>query len=613
MVLPRFLAELKHRKVYRAAVVYAAVGWALLEAADVVLPRLGLPDWTVDVVLAVVLLCFPLAIVFAWIFDLSPQGIVRTEPMSSEARHHFSITSIVEFAVICILVATVGYLYLDRLSLQKGIVELESTVKDKTETSQPAVPNPEQYRAIAVLPFADMSEARDQDWFAEGVAEELLLALSQVDELKVTARTSSFAFKATDKTVAEIADVLGVQAVLEGSVRRSGQQIRIAAQLVDASSGYHIWSGSYERRVADIFQLQDEIAKSIVETLKLELGVDKNEALIPVSTRNLEAYNAFIRGRAALDFANPDVLTESIKYFEMAVAADPDYADAWGYLAYARGLIALWQSTGEISLPTIVAYQKALALDPHQSEALAVKGWMKQLLEWDWESAGRLYRQALASRDSPNAMLSYGVFYLPIIDEIPRAINLLRDAERLDPLQAGIKSNLAMLHIWSGNPQAAIEKAKEALVLSPEHYFALMALLEAYILSGNCGLVLEIVDTLPESIRKEPRIFGRLGVCHALRGEEDKAREIYKHVKTTTPYYYANMQAAALAMSLGEVEDVLEILEGEIEKHAWTSVFIRIYFGSNELLRDNPRFLSILERIGLDDKSVSELQEELTR
>jgi len=323
MVLTRFLAELKHRNVYRAAVVYAAVGWALLEAADVVLPRLGLPDWTVNLVLALVLLGFPLAIVFAWIFDISAQGIVRTEPISPEARHRFSFVSIAEFALICLLVVTVGYLYVDRLSLQKRLVEPEIAVQ-KT----PAIPNPDQYRAIAVLPFADMSEAGDQAWFAEGIAEELLQALAGVDGLQVMARTSSFAFKDTDKTIAEIAEILGVQAVLEGSVRRSDERVRITAQLVDAGSGYHIWSGSYERRVADIFQLQDEIAKSIVEILKLELGVDENEALIPVSTSNLEAYNAFIRGRAAFDWANPDVLTDSIRYFEMAVAADPRYADA---------------------------------------------------------------------------------------------------------------------------------------------------------------------------------------------------------------------------------------------------------------------------------------------
>jgi TolB-like protein len=156
----------------------------------------------------------------------------------------------------------------------------ESAVQEEPGAGQPAVPNPEQYRAIAVLPFADMSEAGDQAWFAEGIAEELLIALSQVEELYVMARTSSFAFKDTDKTIAEIADILGVQAVLEGSVRRSGARVRITAQLVDARSGYHLWSGSYEREVTDIFQLQDELARAIVQALRVELGVESVEPLV---------------------------------------------------------------------------------------------------------------------------------------------------------------------------------------------------------------------------------------------------------------------------------------------------------------------------------------------
>jgi TolB-like protein/Flp pilus assembly protein TadD len=608
MVLPRFLTELKRRKVYRVALVYSGVGWVLLEAADVVLPRLGLPDWTVNVVLAVVLLGFPLALVFAWIFDFSPQGIVRSQPISPEAHHRFSFISIAEFLLICVLVVTVGYLYVDRLSLQQRLAEPETAVQE-----EPEVTNPEQYRAVAVLPFADMSEAGDQAWFAEGVAEELLHALAGVEELQVMARTSSFAFKNTDKTIAEIADILGVQAVLEGSVRRSGDRVRVTAQLVDASSGYHIWSGSYERQLSDIFQLQDELARGIVQTLRLELGVDRTEPLIAEQTTRPEAYDAFIRGRAIFDIASPQDLNQSIRFFEVAVKEDHNYAKAWGYLALARSYRVLWQSVNDVSAPTTTAYEQAPALDPNQSEALTAKALMIQLLHRDWETAGILYQRALAAReDSYGAMLAYSVFYLANIDEIPRAIRLLSEAERGDPLQAGYKSNIAMLHIWGGDPQTAVNKAQEALDLNPRHLFALMALIEAYTAKGEYPAALSLARSLPESLQQEPRIRGRVGWVYALQGDKDKAREIYQDIRNTTPSHYAIMAAAVLASSLGEVEEAIDILEHEVENHSWNQVFIRLYFRKSKPVGEHPRYLALLERVGLDDKSVAELKDKLS-
>ena len=608
MVLPKFLAELKHRNIYRAAAVYAAVGWMLLEAADVVLPRLGLPDWTVNFVLAMVLLGFPLALVFAWIFDISPQGITRTEPMPSVSNHRFSVISIAEFVLICALVVAVGYLYVDRLSLQKRIPGPESA-----DSGESAIPNPEQYRAIAVLPFADMSEAGDQAWFAEGIAEELLHALASVEQLHVMARTSSFAFKDTDKTIAEIAEILGVQAVLEGSVRRSGERVRVTAQLIDAISGYQIWSGSYQRELADIFQLQDELARSVVHSLRVELAVDDTQPLIAEQTSRPEAYDAFIRGRAIFDFANPKDLKQSIRFFEVAVEADPDYAKAWGYLALARSYQVLWQSIDEVSKSTRLAYEQALVLDPDQSEALTAKALMTQLLTRDWEAAGILYQRALAAReDTWGAMLAYSVFYLASIDEIQSAIAVLSEAERGDPLQAGYKSNLAMLYIWGGSPEAAIIKAREALKLNPQHIFAAMALVEAYILKGDYPAAIAFAEGLPEALQQEPRIRGRIGWIFAIRGDDDKAREIYRYLRESTPSYYAVMVAAVLASSLGEVEEAIDILEHEVDNHSWNQVFIRLYFRNDEAVSSHPRYLALLERVGLDDASVAELQKKLS-
>lgn len=606
MVLPRFLAELKHRNVYRTAVVYTAVGWMLLEAADVVLPRLGLPDWTVNVVLAVVLLGFPLALVFAWIFDFSPQGIVRSQPISPETHHRVSFISIAEFLLICVLVVTVGYLYVERLSMQERLVQHEAV-----DSRKPAIPRPDQYRAIAVLPFADMSEAGDQAWFAEGIAEELLIALSQVEELYVMARTSSFAFKDAGKTIAEIAEILGVQAVLEGSVRRSGDRVRISAQLVDASNGYNLWSGSYERQLTDIFKLQDELAKSVVQALSIELEVDTSRTLVAEQTLSLEAYSWFIRGRALFDWTNPEVLYQTESYFEKAVEADPEYALAWGYLSFVRMTMMIFRPFDEVGPATTTAYSRALALDPEQSQALAAKALMTILLEHDWEAAGRLYQRAMMSKDNSYAMLAYSLFYLAVIDQVPLAIRLHTDGERHDPRHVGYNANLAGVLYWNGHSEGAIHKALEAFELNPRHQNAITYLIMAYVETGNYAAVQELLESLPTPLQDAPRIKAAVGLYHAASGDEQKAREIYRELLANPPPG-GTFFISVLALYLGEVEECIDLLERQVVEKRFTQLWSRVLFRNNEILRDHPRYLALLKRIGLDDESIAELHSRMS-
>jgi len=615
MVLPRFLAELKRRKVYRVALVYAGVGWALLEAADVVLPRLALPDWTVNLVLALVLLGFPLALVFAWIFDFSPEGFVRTKPISPvDHPHRFSVVSIVEFLLIMALVAVVGGLYVDRLSLQKRLAESQSALQESPGTDQPGTAHPEQYRAIAVLPFADMSENKDQSWFAEGIAEELLIALSQVKPLSVMARTSSFAFKGTDKTVAEIADILGVQAVLEGSVRRSRDRVRVTAQLVDAHSGFRIWSGSYERQVTDIFQLQDELAKSVVEALRIELRVDPAAPLVAEQTRIPEAYNWFIRGRAAFDWSSPQALLRSIGYFEKALEADPGYAMAWGYLSFARGTMLMFRSFDEAGPPTIAAMERALALDPNQSEALTEKAVMTQLLDHDWETAGQLYQRAVAFSESQYPVTTYAILYLQFIDQQQHAIELYANAEKLDPLHAGYKASLAGIFYLAGDNDSAIRKAREALQLNPGHFVAINFLILAYTDTNDTAALDLLLESIPEAVRALPEIKAEIARIYAVRADEARAREIYDDLVASsdrlTPMALIN--TAILAISLGEIDGSIDLMERLEKSGSWMQFWIKLVPMKNITMRKNPRYQALLKRIGLDDESVKALNQRMS-
>ncbi len=614
MVLPRFLSELKRRNVYRAALVYATVGWVMLEAADVVLPRLGLPDWTINAVLAVVLLGFPLALVFAWIFDVNTQGIVRSQPISSEVRHRFSFVSIAEFMLICMLVATVGYLYVDRLSLQKRLAEPEFATRAKPGAGQTAVPNPEHFRAIAVLPFADMSETGDQAWFAEGIAEELLIALSRVKQISVMARTSSFAFKDTDKTVAEIADILGVQAVLEGSVRRSSDRVRITAQLVDADTGFHIWSGSYERQITDIFQLQDELAKSIVEALRIELGVEPSVPLVAEQTRIPEAYNWFMRGRALLDWGNPEGTLRSISYFEKAVEVDPDYATAWGYLSYARSAMMLFRPFEEVGPPAIAASERALALDPEQSEALSTRAQLTLSLDHDWEAAGRLYKRAMVSNENSYVMNRYAVNYLQFIDRGRQAIELYSKAEKLDPLHAGLKANLAGLFYYDGDKEGSIRKAREALQLDPEHAIAIDYLIASYTDTDDSIALELLLGSMSPALQEQPDIKALVGRNYAVRGDEEDARTIYrdllKSIDGLTPV--GLFCTASLALSLGEVEEGINLLERLEEGGSWVQYWSKLLSRDYESIREHPRYQALLQRMGLDDESVAALNRRMS-
>jgi TolB-like protein/thioredoxin-like negative regulator of GroEL len=487
----------------------------------------------------------------------------------------------------------------------------ESAVQEEPGAGQPAVPNPEQYRAIAVLPFADMSEAGDQAWFAEGIAEELLIALSQVEELYVMARTSSFAFKGADKTIAEIAEILGVQAVLEGSVRRSGHRVRISAQLVDARNGYHLWSGSYERELTDIFQLQDELARSIVQALRVELGVESVELLVAEQTKSLEAYNWFMRGRALFDWANPKVSDQIISYFEKAVEADPGYALAWGYLAIVRALNIIWRPIDEVNPLATAAYERALALDPEQSEALAAKALMTLMAEHDWEAAGKLYQRAMVSRENTSAITGYAAFYLAAIDRLPQAIRLYVQAEERDPLQAGFKANLANFLLWGGDTEAAILKAQEALELEPQHVFALIALIDAYTSTERYSAVRTVLESIPPELQKRPSIKARAGLYYAATGEHEKARLIYRDFVDTPPTVPVSA-VVDLALALGEVEEAIDLMELIVENHSWTQHWIGFRFRSNDAVNNHPRYLALLKRIGLDDQSVAALHRKMS-
>ena len=311
MKIENFLSELKRRNVYKVAVAYIIAGWAVSQGIAQVFPVFDVPNWVIRLIVLFIIIGLPIALVLAWMFELTPQGIMRTEaadamPQAARPKKHVWIYVVVIGAAI-----SIGLFFLGRY-----------TAGNKTAA---ATPNELPAKSIAVLPFVDLSPAKDQEYFCDGISEEILDALAKVEGLRVVARTSSFSFKAKNADVAEIAQKLNVQNILEGSLRREGNRIRITAQLVNAHDGFHIWSDTFERELGGVFAVQDEITRSIVDALKIKFAV----TLPPRTGQNTEAYDLYLQGLYLSNKSDEENLRKSLNLFQRALDKDPTLSRAW--------------------------------------------------------------------------------------------------------------------------------------------------------------------------------------------------------------------------------------------------------------------------------------------
>jgi TolB-like protein len=321
--IARFWQELKRRKVIRVISVYAAASFVLLELVDIITEPLRLPEWTVAFIIVLLSVGFIIAVILSWIYDISPEGVIKTEsvevakeqvPHSDPVKNRVKASNV----IIVVLVAIAVILAYPKIF-----------TKDKLE----GIRDPDGKISIAVLPFADMSPNKDQEYFCEGMAEEIINALSHITDLRVVARTSAFSFKGKNMDIREIGKKLNVEAILEGSIRKSGDHLRVTAQLINIEDGYHLWSEKYERKLEDVFAIQDEISLAIVDNLKVELLSGEQNELVKRYTENKEAYNLFLKGRYSWNRRSEVGFSKAIGFFERAIELDPDYAFAYAGLA----------------------------------------------------------------------------------------------------------------------------------------------------------------------------------------------------------------------------------------------------------------------------------------
>ncbi len=315
-------AELKRRNVVRVGIAYVILGWVIIQVADTVFPQFGFPEWTNQFVTIVIALGLPIALLLSWAFEMTPQGVMKTEEVDADASITHNTGQKLNVIIGAALVAALAFIAWQNMGPSADEGELVVTETPGVQT-------------IAVMPFADMSAAGDQEYFGDGIAEELLNVLVKIDGLRVTSRTSSFAFKGQSGiSLAEIGKALNVDHVLEGSVRTSGDMVRITAQLIDVRTDTHLWSETYDRSISNIFAIQDEISHAIVDALKVTLGTG-NETMVEIATTSSKAYNLYLRG--LYEFAQRfeqrlAALEKAIPLFTAATVIDPDYADAFAIL-----------------------------------------------------------------------------------------------------------------------------------------------------------------------------------------------------------------------------------------------------------------------------------------
>ena len=416
-------AELKRRNVIRVAIAYVVVAWLVLQVTDILVPALRLPDWVPSLVIFFGIIGFPFAMLFAWAYELTPDGIKREADVDRTASITRTTGRRIDKLIIVLLVIGVGYLLFDRF------------VPGGSESTEPAVA----YDSIAVLPFENRSDDSDKEYFSDGLSEALMNALSRIPELKVAARTSSFSFKGEQPDPRVVGESLGVSSVLMGSVQTSGNELRVGVQLVDTASGFQIWADSYDRDLTDVFDVQDDITEKILGELRVRLSEDKEPVV--ATTRNTEAYDHYLRGLEALRKRHPASIAEAQRHFAAATATDPRFAEAWSRQALATYMLSD-AAAGEIPRQEAEALartmlERAFEIAPELADAHAVNA-LLLADDYRFEDALESNARAIAAQPSSAEAYLWRTETLTSIGRIREADEAIEKAYELDPLHPAI-------------------------------------------------------------------------------------------------------------------------------------------------------------------------------
>ena len=586
------IAELKRRSVFKVGAAYLVVAWLVIQAASIAMPAFDAPGWALRTFILIAMLGFPVALVMAWVFDVAPDGLVKVERNDRSSLMFFSI------AVALAALSLVWYWY------------------GQPATRDGAVDD----RSIAVLPFENMSGDAANEYFSDGISEELLNQLAKMPELRVAARTSSFSFKGEKAEVGEIARTLKVRMVLEGSVRKQGDRVRITAQLIDAAEGFHIWSETYDRDLKDIFAIQDEIARAIAKELKVKLVGAANDAVAggngaaapnATGTQDLEAYDLYLRGLAQWQLRTAASLREAERLFEQAAARDPKFARAWAGIALVNIVFPYWDN---VDVPAVerkgrAAASRAVELDPRSAEAVAALGYAARLHVDTLVEGKVLLQHAIDLNPSyPTAHQWLGLLAQQLGD-LEGALVHFEKARELDPRAPVITSNLASALFQLGRFEESEALCREVLAHAPDFSNCVSQLLTIALHRDDHAAQRTALDRMAQA-RPTPAVRElNDALLAALEGKGD--RKAVARRLAASPFQASYMKDSAvvfgeavtahLLLKLGAPELAVQRLALALPLRP-DQLGLNIWSINYDPLRCRPDFKALIERFGIPDR-----------
>lgn len=572
--------ELQRRKVIRVASVYLVASWLLLQIAATIAPILSLPSWFEKLVFALLALGFPIALIFAWVFERTPDGVKRDT--GSTATRGGNVVDYAALSVIALGGILLFWSYIGKAPATSPILDA----------------------SVAVLPFANLNNDEENAPFVAGIHSDLITQLARISSLRTVSRTSMLRYRDSDKSVPEIAAELDVATILEGGVQRAGVSVRINVTLIDAAADQPLWTEVYDRELtaANVFAIQSEISQAISEQLRITLSSDDLRRLDAVPTTSIDALDSYFIGKQLLDQRTLQSLMAAAEYFEAVVEIDPDFALGWSGLADAYMLLPEYSNSVDRSMTERRAREgvlRALELDPELPEVRATEAWY-QLRFFDWAGAERIFREALAVAPDNTSVLHWLSHTLSWQGQFEEAITVARRALEVEPASNIMRSNLAYILIDAGQYEEGLQVAAIARRLRPQHTVQLRNLYLHELRAGrpaDAAASFVTYVTITGGDGPAARLVGQMFVAYAQRGEVgDVGQDLIERTRL------GSEDLAQVLAAVGDADGTILALQTAAKEHSGSrSVFSMRINPGYDFIRDDPRFVALLDEVGLGD------------